>query len=104
MSNINIPVLRHATVGVGGVTMDFTTVASMGAVYIINKGPGVVYFRFDNVVPPASFGNDRKQLAVNEIVNMEEILVTHLSFVDDGTGPSDVEVIALERGASGGIV
>jgi hypothetical protein len=91
-----VPFFRYASVGVGGVTVDFTGVGVMGAAMLINKSPGAVWFNFTAVPPAASFGNGRKQLAQNESVNLDNIRYTAIS-LRAAAGASDVEIIAIIR-------
>ena len=95
----NTPVIRYVQVAdAGTATLSWATIGIMGSVYIINKGPSVVSMAFDAVPASAAFGDNKKQIAVNEVVNLDDITYTTIGLRSvGGAGVANVEAIGVQR-------
>jgi hypothetical protein len=95
------PLLYHVVVPVNGLVFTICPTHIMGFLSIVNKGPVPVYYAFGAIIPPASLGNNRKQLVAGEATNYHNIRWCSLSLISVG-GNSDVEIIAIIRSSGAG--
>lgn len=70
----------------------------MGAMYLYNGGPAVVFFNFDSAVPTGALGNGQFGVPVGLAVNLDDIVYERINVITGG-GTADVQVIGTVRGA-----
>jgi len=95
------PLFYHVVVPINGLVFTICPTHIMGFLSIVNKGPFPVYYAFGTIIPPASLGNNRKQLVAREATNYHNIRWCSLSLISVG-GNSDVEIIAIIRSSGAG--
>lgn len=107
MANPYVPIIRAATVAVGGTaTLDWSTFGNnMGSLYIHNKsGTDGVWLAFDAVPAAATLANGRLELLPEEALNLDAIQYQNvgLRVAGGAAGAVDVEAIGMPRPGSAG--